>query len=150
MEFLLKPFSELSTLELYQILQLRSEVFVIEQEILYQDMDNKDLSSHHLMGYQNGELVAYARLLPEGISYQGYCSIGRVCTKISVRTCGYGKMLMNQAIANCKTLFPAHTIKISGQSYLLRFYTELGFQAIGEEYLEDGIPHWAMIYQGKN
>lgn len=145
MKFRFKHFEELTTLELYKILQLRSEVFVVEQNCVYQDIDDKDTVGHHLMCFKNEELLAYARVLKPGISYTDYSSIGRVCAKQTHRQLGLGKELMLQAILHCQELYPEAKIKISAQSYLLKFYTELGFEAIGEEYLEDDIPHRAMI-----
>lgn len=145
MKFRFKHFDELTTLELYKILQLRSEVFVVEQNCIYQDIDDKDTMGYHLTCFENEELLAYARMLKPGISYADYSSIGRVCTKQTHRQLGSGKELMRQAIQHCHELYPDTKIKISAQSYLLKFYTELGFKAIGEEYLEDDIPHRAMI-----
>lgn len=142
----LKHFEELSISELYQLLQLRSAVFIVEQNCVYQDIDDKDRLGYHLLGFLDSQLVACARILPVGVSYADYCSIGRVCTKQTHRQHGLGKKLMRQAILNCQELFPTENIKISAQSYLLKFYTELGFSAIGEEYLEDDIPHRAMVY----
>jgi ElaA protein len=145
MTFDFKPFKELTTLELYKILQLRSEVFVVEQNCIYQDIDDKDTMGYHLTCFENEELLAYARVLDPGVSYADYSSIGRVCTKQTHRQLGLGKELMQQAILHCQELYPDTKIKISAQSYLLKFYTELGFEAIGDEYLEDDIPHRAMI-----
>lgn len=147
MIFVCKLFAELSVVELYQILQLRSQVFVVEQNCVYQDMDNKDRNAYHLMGYQDSKLVATARLLSRGVSYENYCSIGRVCTHSDVRQLGYGRELMKKSIALCHSYFPSTDIKISAQSYLLGFYSSLGFQPIGEDYLEDNIPHNAMVYR---
>lgn len=141
-----KSFNDLSLNQLYDILQLREEVFEIEQSCIYPDMDNKDKQAHHLMLYKDERLLAYARLLNKGISYTDYSSIGRVCTHSSVRKEGYGKQIMEEAIQRSKTLFSdTKTIKISAQSYLLKFYSKLGFTAIGDEYLEDDIPHIGMI-----
>ena len=145
MNFTFKHFDQLTLDELYQLLQLRSEVFVVEQNCIYQDIDNKDRQAYNLLGYKENQLVAYARILPKNISYPDYCSIGRVCTKQTNRQLGLGKELMQQAILHCQELYLDTKIKISAQSYLLKFYTELGFEAIGEEYLEDDIPHRAMI-----
>lgn len=145
MNLIFKHFDQLTLKELYWLLQLRSEVFVLEQNCVYQDLDDKDKQGFHLLGFIENQLVAYARILPKGTSYTDYCSIGRVCTKKTHRQLGSGKKLMQQAILNCQELYPNTKIKISAQSYLLKFYTELGFEAIGEEYLEDDIPHRAMI-----
>ena len=145
MNYTFKHFDQLTLDELYHLLQLRSEVFVVEQNCVYQDIDDKDRPGFHLLGFIDSQLVACARILPKGISYSDYCSIGRVCTKQTHRKFGYGKKLVEQAILHCHELYPDTKIKISAQSYLLKFYTELGFEAIGEEYLEDEIPHRAMI-----
>ena len=143
-----KHYDELGKAELYQLIQLRVEIFVVEQDCPYQDLDGKDPSAYHLMGKDDqGEIVAYTRLLAPGVSYPNYASIGRVVVSEKVRKFGFGKTLMRRSVDACKELFPIHDIKISAQTYLSRFYTELGFNAIGEEYLEDGIPHVAMIYK---
>lgn len=148
MQIILKEFSQLTANELYAILQLRIEVFVVEQNCVYQDLDNKDQVSHHLCIWNdNHELIATCRIVPRTISYHDYVSIGRVVTRLDVRKHGYGKILMVEAIKTCKTLFTHEKIKISAQSYLLKFYSELGFESTGEEYLEDGIPHTAMVYR---
>jgi ElaA protein len=145
MNFVFKQFDQLTLDELYLLLQLRSEVFVVEQNCVYQDIDDKDRHGFHLLGYLDMHLVAYSRILPLGVSYLDYCSIGRVFTKQTHRQLGLGKSLMQKAIQHCHELYPDTKIKISAQSYLLKFYTEIGFEAIGEEYLEDDIPHQAMI-----
>jgi ElaA protein len=142
--FITKSFSELSTLELYQLLQLRSEVFVVEQNCPYQDLDNKDLKSFHVLGYDNGKLVACTRLVPIGVSYDLEPSIGRVVTHHSVRSLGYGKLLMEYSIKETKKRFNNNVIVIGAQCYLDRFYQNLGFVPEGEIYLEDNIPHRVM------
>ena len=142
----MKIFDDLTPLELYQILQLRSLVFVVEQNCVYLDADDKDQRSTHLMiSDQNGILLAYARLLPEGLSYNGYASIGRVVSHPEYRRFGWGRKIMEYALRECERLYPGIPIKISAQSYLLQFYQSMGFQPIGAEYLEDNIPHTAMI-----
>lgn len=140
----IKPFNELSTDELYKILQLRMEVFVVEQNCPYLDCDNKDYSAHHLLFFEEDLLVAYCRVLPEGISYTGYSSIGRVVTKESHRGKNLGRDLMKEAIMWTKKRYH-YPIKISAQSYLERFYCDLGFVVVTEEYLEDDIPHKGMV-----
>ncbi|MCO5259813.1 MAG: GNAT family N-acetyltransferase [Crocinitomicaceae bacterium] len=142
----IKHFDELSTKELYELLQLRSDVFVVEQNCVYQDIDDKDLVAHHVIGRlsNSGEIVAYARLLPSSISYKEP-SIGRVLTSNKYRKHGFGKALMQHSIENCLRLFSSNTIRISAQTYLLKFYTELGFIIVGEPYDEDGIPHIEMV-----
>lgn len=145
MNYILKTFEELTTIELYQILQLRADVFIVEQYCNYRDLDDKDLKAYHLMGYKDDKMVSYARLLNKGISYPEDCSIGRVLTHSSARNIGAGKELMQNAIAYCKDLFPNLKIHISAQTYLLKFYTDLGFESTGKEYLEDEIPHTEMV-----
>ena len=141
-----KHFNELSTTELYAIMQLRIQVFSVEQNCPYQDADGKDQQSWHLMIYNKAtELVAYSRLLPKGVSYSDYASIGRVVNAQSVRGQGIGILLMQKSIEKCMELFKGEPIKISAQAYLRKFYTSLGFVATGEEYIEDHIPHIAML-----
>jgi ElaA protein len=141
-----KHFNELSTTELYQILTVRNIVFVVEQNCVYLDTDDKDNKSWHLCGWDNGTLVAYARILPQGISYKE-ASIGRVVTHPDFRKKGYGKLLMKEAIEKTLMQFNTSAIKISAQLYLLDFYTSLGFKTCSEQYLEDDIPHIEMIWE---
>ena len=140
-----KSFGELMVVELYSILKLRSEVFIVEQNCVYLDTDNKDQASYHLCGWLHGELVAYVRILAPGISYQE-ASIGRVCTAFSHRKNGAGRMLMIKAIDITQKQFKGAGIKIGAQSYLYKFYSSLGFQQVGDEYIEDGIPHLNMLH----
>ncbi|AEM70354.1 GCN5-related N-acetyltransferase [Allomuricauda ruestringensis DSM 13258] len=144
MEVLVKTFEELSTKELYQILRLRSEVFVVEQDCVYQDVDNKDQKALHVIGIKNDEVVAYTRIFKPG-DYFDNVSIGRVVVSKNQRKYGLGKQIMQASLAAIYQRFPHKAIEISAQSYLLKFYTELGFNAFGEEYLEDGIPHRRML-----
>ncbi len=145
-QFKCKKFQELSLEELYATMVLRQEVFVVEQDCVYLDADNKDQDSWHLMGFDETEsLVAYLRLIPKGLSYEKYPSFGRVVTSEKVRRGGAGKALMNAALKEAEKYFPNQTIKISAQVYLIRFYQSFGFEPIGEHYLEDGIPHVAML-----
>lgn len=147
MEFNVKPFAELSLRELYRILEIRVEVFVVEQDCVYQDIDGKDTASHHVIGIVDKEIHAYTRILPPGTSYDNYASIGRVLTTKEVRRDGYGRKLMKASIEACEKMYPTHKIKISAQTYLLKFYNGLGFVQEGEDYLEDGIPHVGMVYK---
>src|SRR5215471_17894979 len=140
-----KHFSELSPYELYNILRLRNEVFVVEQNCVYQDADNKDQQSFHLCGWNDDTLVAYVRLLPRGVAYEEP-SIGRVVTSPAYRRTGAGCMLMQKAIELCLEKFGKHNIKIGAQLYLKKFYESLSFQQCGEMYLEDNIPHIPMLY----
>lgn len=148
MDLFCKPFEELTLQELYEIMRLRQEVFVVEQNCPYLDADGKDIDGLHCFGIEDGKIAAYTRLLPKAISYPEYCSIGRVITALTFRGKGYGKEIMIFSIEKCKTHFPNEPIKISAQSHLGKFYNELGFKATGENYLEDGIPHSAMTYTG--
>lgn len=141
-----KHYDELSKEELHQIMKERIEVFIVEQNCVYQDLDHKDALSYHLTIFNEGRFVAYARVIPEGISYEGYTSIGRVISVFSERKTGAGRFLMKKAIEFCKELEPELPIKISAQKYLLNFYQSLGFSPIGEEYLEDNIPHICMVH----
>ena len=141
----LNYFKELSTEELYTILQLRNEVFVVEQNCVYQDADNKDSISFHLSGWDGGNLVAYCRILPPGVSYTE-ASIGRVVSSPQYRNKGYGKQLMNEAIIHTLAQFECNKIKISAQLYLQKFYEQLGFVKLSNSYLEDNIPHIEMLF----
>jgi ElaA protein len=141
------PFDSLTPQALYQIIQLRNEVFVVEQQCVFQDADGKDPFAHHLTIHSGDVLIAYARLLPPGIAYE-YMSIGRVITSPQSRRTGAGKLLMREAISECHRLFGEGPIKIGAQLYLKEFYGSFGFQTIGEEYLEDNIEHIHMLLKG--
>lgn len=139
-----KPFSELTTVELYEILYLRQEVFIVEQNCPYQDCDGKDFKSLHLMGFsENNELLAYCRIVAPGVSYEEV-SIGRVITKPAYRKYGFGKQLIAQAIKIIEKHYGNVEIRIGAQSYLLNFYAAFGFETL-EPYMEDGIPHHIML-----
>jgi len=139
-------FDQLSLLELYAIMALRQTVFVVEQNCPYLDADGLDLSAWHVLGKnQEKEIVAYTRILPKGTTYPDYVSIGRVITAPKTRGQGIGRPLMRQTLHYCKDIFGPSPIKISAQSHLQKFYSSLDFKAIGAEYLEDDIPHRAMI-----
>ena len=140
----IKNFKELSIYELYALLQLRSEVFVVEQDCVYQDLDGKDSKALHVIGKKGDEIVAYTRVF-EPRNYFPEASIGRVVVKKDQRQYGYGKIIMEASIKAIEEQLNTKTIRISAQTYLLKFYNSLGFQAEGEEYLEDGIPHVSMI-----
>lgn len=144
-KFTCLSFAELSKKQLYDIMVLRQEVFVVEQDCPYLDADGKDANCYHVMGYEGEELVAYTRLVPRGISYKNYTSIGRVVNAPRLRGTGIGKKLMALSIEECKKLWEDLPIKISAQCYLLKWYERFGFELVGEEYLEDDIPHHAMI-----
>ncbi len=142
-QFKIKPFNELSTTELYEILQLRSEVFVVEQNCVYQDIDGKDQKAIHVLGYYNDVLAAYSRLFKPN-EYFSDSSIGRVIVKASHRDKKLGHDLMKVSIASIKELFQETNITISAQLYLQKFYESHGFVTVGESYLEDDIPHIEM------
>lgn len=142
--WLLKSFEQLSHHELYAIMALRNEVFVVEQNCVYQDADNKDQASYHLMGWRDQKLVAYTRLLPPGVSY-AEPSIGRVVTSPAARASGLGRILMKRSVNVTIQLFGDQPIRIGAQVYLLAFYTSLGFTQSSEIYLEDGIEHIEMV-----
>lgn len=144
MQVFVKTFDQLTTEELYQILRLRSAVFVVEQDCVYQDVDNKDQKALHVVGVKDGEIVAYTRIFKPGDYFENV-SIGRVVVAQDQRKYGLGKQIMQASLTAIKERFSNKPIEISAQSYLLKFYTELGFNAFGEEYLEDGIPHRRML-----
>ena len=146
LNIVIKPFNELSILELYNLLQLRSEVFVVEQDCVYQDIDGKDQNALHVIGYKNDRIVAYTRLFKPG-DYFKASSIGRVVVAKNQRQFKYGYDIMEASIKAIKTHFNVTEIKISAQCYLKNFYNNLEFFEIGEEYLEDGIPHITMLYK---
>ena len=143
MEWVLKKFGELTLDELYSILELRSKVFVVEQHCIYNDPDGKDQVAWHLMGTEEDQLIAYSRILPPRVVYADP-AIGRVVTSPSKRKSGLGTELMNRSIKHCEDLFGKTSITLSAQAYLKKFYESLGFSAIGDEYLDDGIPHIKM------
>lgn len=141
-----KPFSSLNATELYGILALRERVFVVEQNCIYIDLDGKDQMSYHVFGVnESGEIIATSRILPKGLSYDNYVSIGRVCVDEKVRRYQVGIDLMNITLQHLQSIYGDLPIKISAQSYLITFYQKFGFEAYGQEYLEDDIPHTAMI-----
>jgi len=140
-----KSFDQLTVNELYAILRLRTEVFVVEQNCPYQDEDDKDQKSYHLMGWVGDDLAAYTRLLPKGISYDKP-SIGRVVTSPRYRRSGFGKELMIQSIKTAHKLWGKQPIQIGAQLYLQKFYESLGFIVCGPVYLEDNIDHIEMLH----
>ena len=144
-KWVFKKFDELTPHELYSILQLRNEVFVVEQNCVYQDADNKNQASYHFTGWKNDKLIAYARLLPKGAAYKDYVSIGRVVTAPSERRNSIGKELIKKSIEQLNNLFESVPVKIGAQIYLKKFYFEFGFQQTSDIYLEDGIEHIEMI-----
>lgn len=143
LQFQSKTFDELSVHELYNILQVRAEIFVVEQNCAFQDMDDLDQKALHVMGYnESGTLLAYARIFPAGITYKEV-SIGRILTK--TRGKGFGKELINFCIEKANFLYDNSPIRIAAQCHAISFYQKNGFRPIGKEYIEDGIPHIEML-----
>ncbi|WP_072980947.1 GNAT family N-acetyltransferase [Leeuwenhoekiella palythoae] len=140
----IKAFNELTLNSLYEVLQLRTEVFVVEQNCPYQDVDGKDQKAMHILGYHKEQLVAYTRVFKPGYYFDN-ASIGRVVVKENARQYGFGKDIMKASIAFIEDTLDLSTIELSAQTYLKKFYNDLGFQEIGEGYLEDDIPHIRMI-----
>lgn len=143
-DFVVKEFTELTAVEIYQMLRLRSEVFVVEQNCVYQDIDSKDQKAYHVFGYKNNILIAYARIFDSGDYFQ-LPSIGRILVQEEERKFKYGYELVAHSIQFIQNNFREKSILISAQTYLLKFYNSLGFIQQGEEYLEDGIPHMKML-----
>lgn len=146
MQIIVKTFSELNTNEVYDILQLRSEVFVVEQDCVYQDIDGKDQKALHIIGKKEGKIIAYTRCFDAG-DYFKKASIGRVVVEVSQRKFKYGHDIMKASIEAIKNNYQTDIIKVSAQVYLKKFYNSHGFNQVGEGYLEDGIPHIAMMKQ---
>jgi len=143
-DIVVKEFNELSAMELYGILQLRSEVFVVEQNCVYQDLDGKDPKALHVIGYNNKKVVAYTRVFKPN-DYFKEASIGRVVVSKDQRKHKYGNEIMKASIKAIEEQFNKTKIVLSAQTYLKRFYNSLNFKEIGDVYLEDGIPHIKMI-----
>lgn len=143
-EWKYKNFAQLTPFELYDLLRLRSEVFVVEQTCIFLDLDNIDQHCFHLIGYHQNQLIACARIVPPAVVYE-QTSIGRVVTSIAVRGTGAGKQLMQQSIDKLYSTFGNVPIKISAQFYLKTFYRSFGFHQISPVYLEDGIEHIYML-----
>jgi ElaA protein len=140
-----KHFKDLSVDEYFEILHLRTAIFVVEQDCPYQEVDEKDRKSYHLFGKsENGEVIAVTRILPKGISYNEI-SIGRVALKKEYRGKGIAGELMKESLMFIEKQFGKEDIRISAQTYLFNYYSKFGFQSVGEEYLEDNIPHIEML-----
>ena len=146
MNTIIKNFSELSTEEIYNILKLRSEVFVVEQNCVYQDIDEKDQKATHLFIEKNNEIIAYTRIFKKGDYYEENPSIGRVVVSKKERGKNLGKEIMLNSIEFVKKELEGRKIELSAQKYLDKFYKDLDFYSEGEDYLEDGIPHQRMFY----
>ena len=144
LKVIVKSFSELTTNELYEILKVRSEVFIVEQNCVYQDIDDKDSKALHIIGYKNEKIIAYTRIFKPG-DYFELASLGRVLVLKKERIHGYGHVILREALIAIQNNFKENSIKISAQTYLKKFYETHGFQQVGDEYLEDDIPHIAMI-----
>ncbi|MBL0493935.1 GNAT family N-acetyltransferase [Aeromonas veronii] len=146
MNWILKPWSELTTDELYELLALRAEVFVVEQTCPFQDLDGLDRreGGWHLLGYQGELLAAYARIMAPGIGDENGAAIGRVVTSPKARGGGLGHKLISEAVKACEARWPTHSIWLGAQAHLQGFYSQHGFVAEGEGYLEDDIPHMGM------
>ncbi len=145
---ILKAFHELSVDELYDLLRLRSEVFVVEQNCVFLDLDDKDQKCFHLLLYLDAELVAYTRIVPAGLSYEEV-AIGRVVSSPAYRGKGLGRKVMELSLECCYQLFGPCDIRIGAQTYALGFYESLGFKSDGETYDEDGIEHIEMVRSKK-
>lgn len=146
LEWCLATFDTLSGPALYALLQLRSEVFVVEQRCMFQDMDGADAHALHLMGWRHGELLAYARCFPAGVKY-AEASIGRVVTRRCARGDGLGHRLIQQAVQSVHAHWGAQPIRIGAQAHLEAFYRQHGFVAASSAYVEDGIVHLEMLRQ---
>ncbi|MGO3183003.1 MAG: GNAT family N-acetyltransferase [Aequorivita sp.] len=144
MEIEVKSFEELTKKELYEMLQLRSDIFVVEQDCVYSDIDGKDERALHILGWEDGILVAYARCFQAG-DYFDEAAIGRILVRENYRKMGYGNQITKASIKAIKTKYKADTIKISAQIYLVIFYESHGFKTTGDRYMEDGIPHITMV-----
>ena len=139
-----KSFSAITKEELYEMLQLRSEVFVVEQDCVYQDIDGKDEKALHVIGKKEGKIIAYTRCFPQGFYFEE-AAIGRVVVAKNQRKFSYGHDIMEASKKAIKKYYQTENIKLSAQQYLIKFYQSHGFEPIGEGYLEDGIPHIAMV-----
>ena len=142
--WILRPFERLTAGELYIVLRLRSRVFVVEQNCLYLDMDDRDQAAFHLLGMRDDSLVAYARLFAPGAYYQE-SAIGRILTAPEARGTGIGRLLVNESLEIARRLYGDGPVRIGAQRHLERFYEGLGFRVAGEPYVEDGIPHVEMV-----
>lgn len=146
MKIEIKKFNELTTHELYEILKIRAEVFVIEQKCIYNDIDDKDFKSVHIMIKDNDKIAAYIRVLEPGVSYET-SSIGRVLVDANFRKKGLARTIVNEGINYIKNNYDDKKITIGAQEYLKKFYESLGFKGISDVYLEDGIPHLDMFHE---
>lgn len=148
MNWIIKKFEDLNCKELYKILALRNEVFIVEQKCAYQDCDGKDIFAHHLFLEDEGEIAAYLRIIEKGISF-GEVSLGRLLVRSRYRRKGIAREIMEKAIKFVEEELKEYEIRISAQTYLINFYRSLGFRKVSEVYLEDEIPHIEMLYSRK-
>ena len=146
MEWRFKEYDQLNLAELYDFLNLRATVFIVEQSCIYLDLDGRDAEATHLMGYKKNKLIAYSRIFAPGIFEKKYVRIGRIVTDKKNRGKGIGHSLVRKSIGFCKERFGNNIIKISAQVYLKNFYKQCGFVERGKTYMEDGIPHCAMYF----
>jgi len=151
-----KHFNELSLEQLYDLLKLRIDTFVVEQTCYYPDLDSdkgqrdRHQDTLHLLGYQDNTLITYLRILAKGQSYEDYISIGRVATAQQARGKGLGHEQLKKALNLCQQYFPSQNIKISAQEHLIAYYQQHGFTQASPMYLEDNIPHVAMIRESNS
>ncbi len=143
-----KSFEQLSAPELYELLALRAEIFVVEQDCPYQDLDYEDQSSYHIQCKKDGALVGYMRLIAPGVHYETP-TIGRFVVKQTMRRAGLGREILRLGIKLCEQVWNPEAVTLSGQAYLLEFYKAEGFVPVEGPYLEDGIPHYKMVYAVK-
>ena len=146
MNWHLKRFDELTTKELYEILRARAEVFVVEQDCIYQDCDRKDQKSWHLFSEENGEVVSYMRIIEKGVSYPEM-SMGRLLTREQHRKSGYSRETIARGLDFVVNTLGETKVRVSGQLYMKKFYESMGFRTTSEVYLEDGIEHVEMLYE---
>ncbi|HAW93085.1 MULTISPECIES: GNAT family N-acetyltransferase [unclassified Arsukibacterium] len=147
MQWQVQTFADLDTLTLYSMLQLRVDVFVVEQNCPYPELDDKDLhpQTRHIILKKGDKVIAYSRVLAPDVSFAGFPGIGRVCVSQTARRLGLGRVLMDKTLEVTKQYWPDMDIHISAQCYLQQFYQESGFESASEPYLEDDIPHLKMI-----
>ena len=150
MENIILTFSKLTNCQLYNILKLRQDVFIIEQNCIYSDIDNYDEKALHHIIMDGDQIISYARIFESGVKYESFSSIGRIIVHPTFRGKGFAKSLIKNSIEYCKEYFPAADIKIEAQAALKSYYNEFGFSEIGKIYPVDGIDHIEMIYRLKN
>lgn len=152
MQWQVMTFDELDTYTLYGLLQLRVDVFVVEQNCPYPELDDKDLEpqTRHIILTKGGKVIAYSRVLAPGVSFEGFPGVGRVCVSQTARRLGLGRVLVEKTLSVASELWPNTDIHISAQCYLQQFYQDLGFKPASEPYLEDDIPHLKMIKKVQN